>query len=58
MPLCRTSTARPAPNADRNALVAAYSTVKGDTMQAAAEEVYTKHPRSCFAVCGLGSDSV
>ncbi len=47
----RTSAARLAPKAEMKDLVAAYSTVKGDTMDAAAEEVYTKQPRSFLAFC-------
>ena len=51
MPACFTSTAREAPKEDRKLLVAAYMTVMGDTMAAAADDVSTKHPRSFLAVC-------
>ena len=45
------SAAREAPKEDTKDLVAAYSTVKGDTMAAAALLVYTKQPRSPFCFC-------
>ncbi len=51
MPSSFTSAARLAPNAETKDFVAAYSTVNGDTMAAAAEEVYTKQPRSFLAFC-------
>lgn len=51
MPWCRASTARAAPKLEMKLLVAAYSEVKGDTMEAAAEEVKTMQPRSCLATC-------
>ena len=46
-----TSAARDAPNVDRKLLPAAYITVKGETMAAAADEVNTKQPLSFFARC-------
>lgn len=51
MPRCLVSMARLAPKEDRKLLVAAYSTLKGEGMAAAAEDVYTKQPLCFFAVC-------
>ena len=57
MPACRTSAAREAPNVDRKLLLAAYMTVKGDTIAAAAEDVNTKQPLSCLVLCAAWTRS-
>ena len=51
IPWCRTSTARPAANADRNALVPEYSAVNGEQIAAAAEDVNTMPPRFFSSIC-------
>ena len=51
MPWCLTSAARLAPKADKKLLVAAYRTVKGEGMAAAAEDVKTKQPLRPFCTC-------
>ena len=51
MPRCLVSMAKLAPKEDRKLLVAAYRTLKGEGMAAAADDVYTKQPLSFLAVC-------
>lgn len=50
MPCGFTSAARLAPNTLRKDLVAAYCTLKGEGMAAAADEVYTMQPGSFLAI--------
>jgi hypothetical protein len=50
IPRCCTSEASPAPKEEMKLLVAAYSTVNGDGMAAAADDVNTKQPRNFLAV--------